>query len=417
MFFVLPTQSEALVRRWPVCTIAIILVNAAVWGATLHREHEIERHAAVLAERAADVLAHHPEIEPSERLAYLLAEHPRAAWRVHQPSGTPDGLSEIAAKERVSQLQAQTDALWRTDLRHQLSFGPDHADVFHSVSSAFTHASWEHFGFNMWFLWLLGVVLEDRLGRWFYALFYLLGGMAGDVAQLLAVSQGGIGASGAIAAVMGALAVLLPLSVIHLRVLALVPIPVNVSGRYGTIRRLIPPFGVAWLKLPMRAWFILFFWGGLELWLSATDHAGYIGHWAHVGGFGFGVIVAGMLRLTGFDERLDQAVDEHGAKLQDARLLAASALIDQGKPGVAIMRLRQLLGDPKISPIDVQLELLRAAESAGSKLDELSARRALLELYLQSGGPVRLLWAETRARGFEAEISPELRARLDKHPA
>jgi hypothetical protein len=129
------------------------------------------------------------------------------------------------------------------------------------------------------------------------------------------------------------------------------------------------------------------------------------------------VIVAVMLRLTGFDERLDQAVDEHGAKLQDARLLAASALIDQGKPGVAIMRLRQLLGDPKISPIDVQLELLRAAESAGSKLDELSARRALLELYLQSGGPVRLLWAETRARGFEAEISPELRARLDKHPA
>jgi membrane associated rhomboid family serine protease len=322
-------------------------------------------------------------------------------------------LSETAAREQIKQIEDETDALWETDLRHQLAFGPRHADILHAVSASFTHSSWEHFGFNMWFLWLLGIALEDRLGRWFYSLFYVLGGVASCFVQTLAVSGGIIGASGAIAAVMGALAVLLPLSYIHLRVLALVPIPLNLSGRFGTIRRLIPPFSIAWLKLPLRAWFVLFLWGGLELYFGATDHETNIGHWAHAGGFGFGVIIAVLLRLTGFDKRLDQAVEEHGAQLQDARLLAASALIDEGKPGVAIIRLRQLLGDPKLSPIDVQLEMLRAAETARSKQDELSARRALLELYLRSGGPVTELWAETRARGFEAEIGPELRARLD----
>jgi membrane associated rhomboid family serine protease len=413
MFFVLPTQSATHVRRWPLCTIVIIALNALVWAATLVREHAIDQAEVALAERAADVLTHHRGIEPSENLAFLLVQHPRALWRVDHPSGTGDGLSDTLAREHVKQIEDETDALWETDLRRQLAFGPRHADVFHAASAAFTHSSWEHFGFNMWFLWLLGIALEDRLGRWFYSLFYLLGGVASAVVQSLAVSGGIIGASGAIAAVMGALAVLLPLSFIQLRVLALVPIPINISGRFGTIHRLIPPFSIAWLKLPLRAWFVLFLWGGLELYFGATDHQSHVGHWAHAGGFAFGVIIAVLLRLTGFDERLDRAVEEHGAQRQDARLLAASALIDEGKPGVAIMRLRQLLGDPKLSPIDVQLEMLRAAEKARSKQDELSARRALLELYLRSGGPVRELWAETRARGFEAEIGPELRARLD----
>ena len=146
--------------------------------------------------------------------------------------------------------------------------------------------------------------------------------------------------------------------------------------------------------------------------ISATETHSSIGHWAHAGGFGFGALVALLMRLCGLDARLERAVDDGGALLQSSTLLEASALIDAGKPGVAILRLRQLASDPRVSPIDVHLELLRAAERAGSRKDELLARSTLLDLYWKSGGPVQDLLEETRSRGLEGELSADLRARL-----
>ena len=422
MFLILPSRSDVVVRRWPIWTTVIVLVNLAFWAATLFREHELGPQLVATAQEAAEVLGDDQDLRPSEELAWVIAQQPRAVWRMTHPP--PQGVQAAAAQRalrqayaaRLATLEAKNHALLHSDLRHYFAFGREQPQLFRALLAPYIHAGWEHLLFNLWFLWLTGIALEDRLGRVFYPLFYTMGGIAAGLAQLLASPANGIGASGAIAAVMGAFAVLLPLARIHLRVVALVPIPISVSGRFGRITRLLPfpPVSLLWAAFATPSAVVLSVWFGSELWFGATETHSSIGHWAHAGGFGFGALVAITMRLSGLDERLERAVDNGGALLQSSALLEASALIDAGKPGVAIVRLRQLAANPRVSPIDVHLELLRAAERVGSRKDELRARSALLDLYWASGGPVQDLLAETRGRGLEAELPAELRARLSQ---
>ncbi|HUK36787.1 MAG TPA: rhomboid family intramembrane serine protease [Vicinamibacterales bacterium] len=91
------------------------------------------------------------------------------------------------------------------------------------VTSMFLHASWSHIIGNMWYLWIFGDNVEDRCGHGRFVVFYLLCGIAaalGQVAMNSASMLPTIGASGAIAGVMGAYFVLYP----HSRVLTLIPI-------------------------------------------------------------------------------------------------------------------------------------------------------------------------------------------------
>jgi len=418
MFFILPTHSDSQLRRWPVCTMVIIGLCALVWAATLLREHELEQQLPAVAEEAAEILGDNPQLTPSEDLAYLIADHPRAVWRMRHPE-TEQGAGRKRAPDELPAVEARAHALVESDLRSQFASGRSHPEIWRMLAAQYTHGSWEHLLFNAWFLWVLGIALEDRLGRWLYPLFYTAAGCAGSIAQELATPGNGIGASGAIAGVMGAFAVMLPLSLVHLRVIALLPIPITLSGRFGSLTRLLPfpPVSLALLKFGVPSALVLFLWAGVELWSGATSVNSGIGHWAHAGGFGFGVAVAAILRVSGLDKRLETAIENRGASLQNPELTAASALIDAGKPGLAIVRLRKLAADARISPIDVQLELLRAAERANSRRDEASARSALLHLYLENQGPVTNLLDETRARGLEPDLPPELRARLSKYQA
>ncbi|NAZ07032.1 MAG: rhomboid family intramembrane serine protease [Thermocrinis sp.] len=110
------------------------------------------------------------------------------------------------------------------------NFGLVPAEVFSKPYQLFTHmflhGSWLHFIGNMWFLWVFGDNVEDRLGKFKYLLFYVLCGLGAAVIQSLvsfltgAVHVPMVGASGAISGVLGAYLYLFP----HARILALVPI-------------------------------------------------------------------------------------------------------------------------------------------------------------------------------------------------
>lgn len=67
MFLILPTRSDALLRRWPVCTLALIAMSLAVWAMTLVCEREVQQRSALIAEEAATVLSEHPELSPDAR--------------------------------------------------------------------------------------------------------------------------------------------------------------------------------------------------------------------------------------------------------------------------------------------------------------------------------------------------------------
>jgi len=147
----------------------------------------------------------------------------------------------------------------------------------------FLHGGWLHLLGNMWSLWIFGDNVEDRLGHLRYLLFYLLCGVAAACLHVL-LNFGSrlpaVGASGAIAGVMGAYFVLYP----RARILTLIPL------------LLIFPV----IEIPayvfLGAWFFIQFANAFFEFFSGAKALAGIAWWAHVGGFVAGIV---LLRLLG----------------------------------------------------------------------------------------------------------------------
>ena len=145
------------------------------------------------------------------------------------------------------------------------------------LSSMFMHGSWSHILGNMVFLWAFGPEIEDLMGRRKYLVFYLLGGLAATAAQVAADPSStvpNLGASGAIAAVMGAFLVTYPRD----RIRSLLVIVIFVRMTY------IPA------ALLIGVWFLMQL---VSLGAVAPQQAsGGVAYAAHVGGFIFGAVAA-----------------------------------------------------------------------------------------------------------------------------
>jgi membrane associated rhomboid family serine protease len=153
------------------------------------------------------------------------------------------------------------------------------------VTSMFLHGGWIHLIGNMLYLWIFGNNVEDRFGRLPYLVFYLFGGLAAAASQILIDPYSEtpvIGASGAIAAVLGAYVVLYP----RARVLSLVFL--------GFFYQLIQVPAVIVLGL----WFLLQLVDGLAS-LGAAHSSGGVALFAHIGGFVAGAIVGVLVRGVG----------------------------------------------------------------------------------------------------------------------
>lgn len=154
---------------------------------------------------------------------------------------------------------------------------PDHLYPTSLVTSMFLHGGWFHLIGNMWFLWVFGSHLEDALGSAKFLIFYLVCGVVSAMVQLV-VNLGSpvptLGASGAIAGVMGAFLMIYP----RVRVVTLVFIIVFITT----------------IELP--AAFMLIYWfaiqliSGLSTVSSFTDQGG-VAWFAHVGGFLAGILL------------------------------------------------------------------------------------------------------------------------------
>lgn len=150
-------------------------------------------------------------------------------------------------------------------------------------TSMFVHGGLMHVGGNMLYLWIFGDNVEDRMGHGRFLVFYLLSGIGAALAQTFAAPDSPIpmvGASGAIAGVMGAYFVLYPKS----RVLTLLPFPITVVE--------IP--AVYFLGI----WFVMQFVNGLASQAQAAggELAGGVAFWAHAAGFGVGAVLVFLFR-------------------------------------------------------------------------------------------------------------------------
>ncbi len=156
-------------------------------------------------------------------------------------------------------------------------------------TSMFIHGGILHFAGNMIFLWVFGDNVEDRLGHLRYLLFYLATGVAASWTQI-AINMDSqvptIGASGAIAGVLGAYLLLFP---------------------YSQVRTLVVFFFITFIRVPavylLGFWILLQFFNGLGS-LDASIRSGGVAYWAHIGGFAAGLIVIAALKLVVWREPL-----------------------------------------------------------------------------------------------------------------
>jgi hypothetical protein len=165
-------------------------------------------------------------------------------------------------------------------VRLTLAFGYHDEHVGSAVLSIFTsmfiHGGFAHIIGNMWYLWIFGDNVEDRFGHFGFLLFYLAAGVVAAIAHYATNMQSQlptVGASGAIAGVLGAYLVAYP----RARVITLVPL-------FPFVQVVALPAMVV-----LGLWFVFqFFSGALTLGTSAVT--GGVAFWAHVGGFAFGAL-------------------------------------------------------------------------------------------------------------------------------
>lgn len=165
------------------------------------------------------------------------------------------------------------------------------------LTSMFLHGGWLHLISNMWTLWIFGDNVEDRMGHTRFLFFYLSCGLTSSLVHLVtnySSTVPAIGASGAIAGVLGAYFLLFPFS----RVIVLVPV------------FFWPLFFAVPASIYLGVWFLMQFVSG-TLSLAAPEAGGGIAWWAHIGGFAAGILLYRFFVIK-HKRRRALAVDEYG---------------------------------------------------------------------------------------------------------
>ncbi len=163
------------------------------------------------------------------------------------------------------------------NLTHPASLLQDPQPLFSFLTHMFLHGGWFHLISNMWILFIFGDNVEDRMGRGRFLIFYLASGLVAGLAQVLidpASTTPAVGASGAIAGVLGAYFIMFP----RARVLTLIPI-----------------FFFPWfVEIPaifyLGFWFLSQLFSGLSSLNLVNQAIGGVAWWAHIGGFIFGIL-------------------------------------------------------------------------------------------------------------------------------
>jgi membrane associated rhomboid family serine protease len=338
-------------RRWPVATLALIAINVVVFLFTMMsmdneapQLREVKSHIVILA-------ALHPELKmqpESKRLVDGFKENNPNEWKQVQ-SPYRDVINAYDAKIKLmddpSKLQDEMDSLnvqlvqlASSSIAEQYAFVPSHPNPISYLTANFLHGGWMHLIGNMWFLWLAGFVLEDVWGRWLYSVFYLIAGAA--ALQFYAWSNPGsitptLGASGAVAALMGAFLVRFPKMKIEMAWIWYISLI--------RLARTGNPFRM--YRFQASAYWLLPFWLLTEIFFgSLVGSAGGVAHWAHVGGFVFGALAALAIQHSGLEQKANKAIEDKIAWTNDPELEQAANLMEHGQLSEAVILLMNYVG-------------------------------------------------------------------------
>jgi membrane associated rhomboid family serine protease len=325
-------------RRWPVITFGIIALNIIIFlgthGAIDRQEPamgQVKVHLILLA-------AMHPELkipDKAESFVSSIQKKNAALWmEAKNPSRSVFDTwdAQIRMQDDSYELQQEMDSLGdnyaklsAASILGNFAFIPAHQTLLGLIAANFLHGGWLHLIGNMWFLWLAGAVLEDTWGRMIYPAFYLIAGiLAFQVHAMVNVGSftPTIGASGAIAGLMGAFLVRFPTTKIEMGYLLF----------------------FRFYKFKMAAYWLLPLWLLTEiLYGSVSGQSSGVAHWAHVGGFAFGALIAVAVQKTGLEQMAEQGIQEKISWVSHPLLADASEQIEKKQFDQAAASLQKLL--------------------------------------------------------------------------
>ena len=316
-------------RRWPIITIGLIAINFVAFLLTISTLKRESPELAQLRIHIRLLAAMHPELALPPAAQKLVEELQRREPRVWAAAQNPNRKLQDAwdarmrqtesptlLQEEMDNLSARYEELRSTSVLEHYSFVPAHPTWYSYITANFLHGGWLHIIGNMWFLWLAGIVLEDVWGRGLYLVVYLISGAF--ALQVHSWCNPGsniatLGASGAVAALMGAFLVRFP------------RVRINMMWIWMFFRITRFSAQALWL-LPL--WFAMEIFSGV---LFGTR--GGVAHMAHVGGFVFGVLAALAICYSGVEHAINKAIEQeidpaHDAELDQIRDLVGQNLLD-----------------------------------------------------------------------------------------
>ena len=333
-------------RRWPVVTFTLIALNVLVFLATHWKIEEQEPARFEVRMHLLMLAALHPELKMPEDVEKFVTEvknstsgplWERLASSKRRPEYAPEQAedaeegedAQVKEADETAQLQAEMDALaarftevQKTSILENYAFVAAHPKPISFLTSMFLHIGWLHLIGNMWFLWLAGFILEDRWGRVIYPVFYVLAGIAASVVHSMFHPHSlgaSLGASGAVAALMGGFLVRFPKLKIEMLWYLFI----------FRIRFKAPAYGLLPLWLLMEI-----FYGTL------FGQASGVAHWAHVGGFVFGALGALLISRMGFEHQANAVIEEKIGWTADPAVVQGTECLEQGKfdEGIAVLQ-------------------------------------------------------------------------------
>lgn len=300
MILIFPLSHErTIVKRLPVITLFIIAVNVLLYGFTVYYGHPTTETLDEAVYSLAEYYYERPYLQASEKVIEKLGPVFVEQLKVKQEEATekPEEYLLNRQQGKLDDKIADFEAAFVNEFYRKYGYIPSNGNLYTLFSSMFLHGGFLHLFFNMIFLYLSGYILEDYWGRILYPSFYLIGGIAATMAHAYMFPESNVplvGASGAIAALMGAFLVRCFKTRIYFFYFVLIVIKIK-AGRF-----LAP----AYIMLPL--WLLQ-----QVVYALMTSESGGVAFWAHIGGFVFGVFFAILVKFLKIEEKLlTDAIDK-----------------------------------------------------------------------------------------------------------
>ncbi len=310
-------------RRWPYITTAIMALCVFVFLFTHERlQHETGQYLEIQS-RTLSLAAAHPQVmlTPAQQtmIDVFRETNPRDWAEMESLQASSANLDDV--NEELGLLGRRLDDFQQHSITARFSLYPPHRSALSFFTAHFLHRDWSHLLFTLCFLWLVGGTLEDLWGRRIYAGIALFCGVS-SVWAYSATAQNNlvplIGASGLVAALMGAYVIRFPKTTIQ-----------RGTALWVIRSRLLHFSSPVYVVFPM--WILgSLFWGR-----SASD-ATYAAYWAQAGAFGNGVVLGLVLWLTGVENYMTQQIEAEVAWSVDPHIANATEYLQRGDLDAAI---------------------------------------------------------------------------------